>query len=155
MTINVSTPVTGAAQTDFTDPTYTLTADIAPDFNARQWAVTAVGGTQASVRTHSATDPFTITVFRPKVFQVLGKPNPVTNVIKYVPMNRFRVLTRKGTIPLAGQASVVSMADTVVSVAAGADSADAPNIRALNSAHIGALYQQSAGIGDTCVSGIL
>lgn len=155
MTISVSSPVTGAAQTGFTTPTYTLTADVAPDFNARQWAVTAIGGTQTGVRVHSSSDPFTITVFRPKVFQALGKANPITNVIKYVPMNRFRVLTRKGCLPLAGQAYVVGMVDTVVSVPAGADVADAPSVRAMNGLHIGALSQQSAGIGDTCVTGIL
>jgi len=155
MTINFTTPVTGAAQTGFTSPTYTLTADVAPDINARQQAVTAIGGTQTGVRVHSSTDQFTITSWRPKVFQVLGKPNPTTNVIKYVPFNKFRVLTRKGTIPLAGQAAVVSSVDTVVSVAAGADTADAPNVRAMQSLHYAALNQQSAGIGDTTISGIM
>lgn len=155
MTINFTTPVTGAAQTGFTSPTYTLTADVAPDINGRQQAVTALGGTQAGVRTHSSTDPFTITSFRPKVFQNLGKPNPTTGVIKYVPMNRFRVLARKGVLPLAGQASVPAMMDTVISVPAGSDTADASNLRAMVSLHIGALTQQPAGIGDTVVTGIL
>jgi len=73
MTISYTNPVTGAAQTGLTSPTYTLVADIAPDVNGRQWAVSALGGTQTGVRTHSASDPFTITVMRPKVFQSLGK----------------------------------------------------------------------------------
>lgn len=150
-----TTPVTGTAQTGLTTPTYTLTADVAPDVNGRQQAVTALGGTQTSVRTHSASDPFTLTSFRPKVFQALGKPNPTTNVIKYVPMNRFRVLTRKGVLPLAGQSAVVALADTIISVPAGSDVADAPNLRAMLSLHIGALSQQSAGIGDTCVTGVM
>lgn len=155
MTINVTSPVTGLAQTGLTTPTYTLTADVAPDSTSRQWAVTALGGTQTGVRTHSASDPFTVTVFRPKNFMALGKPNPTTGVIKYVPFNKFRVLTRKGAIPLAGQPSSVFMADTVMQEPAGADTADSANIRAALSLHFGVLSQQSAGIGDTLITGIL
>jgi hypothetical protein len=155
MTISLTTPVTGTAQTGLTSPTYTLTADVAPDFNARQWAITALGGTQTGVRTHASTDPFTVTCFRPKSFQALGKANPVTGVIKFVPMNRFRILSRKGALPLAGQAAVAAMADTVISVPAGSDTADPANLRALLSLHIGALSQASAGIGDTCVTGVM
>lgn len=155
MAINFTSPVTGSAQTGLTTPTYTLSADVAPDINGRQQAVTALGGTQTGVRTHSASDPFTITSFRPKVFQALGKPNPTTGVIKYVPMNRFRVLTRKGVLPLAGQASVPAMIDTIFSVPAGSDTADSANLRAAMSLHFGALSQQSAGIGDTIVTGIM
>jgi hypothetical protein len=155
MTINFTSPITGLAQTGFTTPTYTVVADLAPDVNGRQQAVTALGGTQAGVRLHSSTDPFTITSFRPKVFQSLGKPNPTTGVIKYVPMNRFRVLTRKGVLPLAGQSAVPAMTDTIMSVPAGSDSADAPNLRAMLSLHFGALSQQSAGVGDTIVTGIM
>jgi len=155
MTINFTSPVTGLAQTGFTAPTYTLVSDLAPDVNGRQQAVTALGGTQTGVRTHTSTDPFTITSFRPKVFQALGKPNPTTGVIKYVPMNRFRVLTRKGVLPLVGQSAVPAMADVIMSVPAGSDSADSPNLRAMLSLSFGALSQQSAGIGDTIVSGIM
>ncbi|DAD52805.1 TPA_asm: coat protein [ssRNA phage SRR7976356_3] len=155
MTINITTPVTGGAQTGLTSPTYTLVIDTAPDANARQQAVTALGGTQASVRTHSASDPFTITSFRPKNFAALGKPNPVTGVIKYVPYNKFRLLTRKGVYPLSGQPITVFMIDTLFQVPAGADTADPANLRAALSLHIGAIVQQSAGIGDTIVTGIM
>jgi hypothetical protein len=155
MTINITSPVTGTAQTGLTSPTYTLVSDVAPDINARQQAVSAVGGTQTGVLTHSASNPFTVTSFRPKVFQQLGKPNPTTGVIKYVPMNQFRLLTRKGVLPLAGQAYVPAMIDTIIKIPAGADTADAPNLRAMLSLHIGALSQQSAGVGDTVVTGIM
>lgn len=155
MTITFTSPVTGAAQTGLTTPTYTHVSDVAPDINGRQVAVTALGGTQTGVRTHSATDPFTLTSFRPKVFQALGKPNPTTGVIKFVPMNRYRILTRKGVLPLSGQAYVPAAADTIISVPAGSDTADAPNLRAMLSLHFGALSQQSAGIGDTAVTGVM
>lgn len=155
MTITVTSPVTGSAQTGLTSPTYTLTADIAPDSNGKQNAVTALGGTQAGVNTHSVASPFTVTAVRPKILKGLGQANPVTGVIKNVPRNTYKLITRKGVIPLAGQSSVTMLVTTTVEVPAGADLADAPNVRAALSAHIGALSQQSAGIGDTAVSGII
>lgn len=154
MTISVTSPITGAAQTGFTTPTYTLSADVAPDINGKQNAVTALGGTQAGVTLHSVSSPFTITAVRPKVFKALGQPNPVTNRIKDVPRNVYKLITRKGVLPLAGQPFQNLLITTVIEVPAGSDVADAPNIRAALSAHIGALSQQSAGIGDTAVSGV-
>jgi hypothetical protein len=47
------------------------------------------------------------------------------------------------------------MIRTIIEVPAGADTADAPNVRAALSMHIGSLSQASAGIGDTGVSGII
>jgi hypothetical protein len=44
---------------------------------------------------------------------------------------------------------------TVMEVPAGSDLASPAEIRAALSAHIGALNQQSAGVGDTTVSGII
>lgn len=155
MTITVTSPITGAAQTGFTTPTYTLTADIAPDANGKQNAVTALGGTQTGVTTHSVAAPFTITASRPRVFKALGKPNPTTGLVNSVPMNVYKVLTRKGVLPLAGQPYAVAIVRTEISVPAGSDTADAANLRAMLSAHIGALSQQSAGIGDTAASGIV
>lgn len=155
MTITVTSPITGAAQTGLTSPTYTLTADMAPDNNGKQNAVTALGGTQTGVTTHSASAPFTITATKPKVFRSLGKPNPVTGLVKDVPMNTYTVLTRKGVTPASGQLFATLMIKTSISIPAGSDTYDPANVRAALSAHIGALNQQSAGVGDTAVSGIL
>lgn len=117
--------------------------------------MSALGGTQTGVVVHSVAAPFTITATRPKVFKVLGKPNPVTGLVKDVPMNQYTVLTRKGVLPLAAQPYQIAMVKTIITVPAGSDVADAANLRAMLSAHIGALNQQSAGTGDTVVSGIL
>jgi hypothetical protein len=155
MTITVTSPITGAAQTGLTSPTYTHVADTAPDVNGKQVAVTALGGTQTGVTVHSVASPFTVTATRPKAFRVLGKPNPVTGLVRDVPMNQYTVLTRKGVLPLAAQPYATAMVKTIVSIPAGSDVADPANLRAMLSAHIGALSQQSAGIGDTSVSGIL
>lgn len=155
MTFTVTSPITGAAQTGFTAPTYTLTADLAPDNNGKQNAVTALGGTQAGVTSHSVASPFTITFVRPRVFRSLGKPNPTTGLVKDVPRNSYKLITRKGVLPLSGQPYTNLQITTLIDVPAGSDTADPANIRAALSAHIGALAQQSAGAGDTAVSGII
>lgn len=154
MTWSLSSPITGAAQTGLTTPTYTLTADSAPDVNGKQSAVTALGGTQTGVTTHSVASPFTITFVKPKVFRSLGKPNPTTGLVKDVPRNVYKTITRKGVLPLSGQPYANLQITTIIEVPAGSDTVDAPNVRAALSAHIGALSQQSSGVGDTCVSGI-
>lgn len=156
MSISVTSPITGSAQTGLTSPTYTLTGDTAPPGNpGEQNAVTALGGTQTGVTTHSVASPFTINFTRPALLKILGNPNPVTGVVTTVPNNSYKVITRKGVLPLAGQPFKVMNITTTIDVPAGADVADPANVRAALSAHIGALSQQSAGLGDTTVTGLL
>lgn len=155
MSFTLTSPITGLAQTGFTSPTYTHVTDSAPDITGKQVAVTALGGTQTGVTAHSMSSPFTLTFFRPKVFRFLGKPNPTTGLIKDVPRNTFKLITRKGVTPLAGQPFQNMQITTTIDLPAGADTADAPNVRAALSAHFGALSQQSAGVGDTTVSGVV
>lgn len=155
MSFSLSSPVTGTAQTGLTSPTYSLTQDTSPDANAKQWAVTSLGGTQTGVLAHSVSAPFTTSMFRPKAYQVLGKPNPTTGLISKVPRNTYKVITRKGVLPLAGQPSQNLVVTTVIEVPAGSDLADPNSIRAALSMHIGSLSQASAGVGDTTVVGVL
>jgi len=154
MSYTLTSPVTGAAQTGFTAPTYTVISDTAPDTNGKQSAVSAIGGTQTSVDVSSVSRPFTVTFVRPKVLKTLGRPNPLTGIISNVPMNSYKLITRKGVSPLAGQPARTMLVTTIIEVPAGADVADLPNIKAALSLHIGSLNQQSAGIGDTTGSGI-
>lgn len=154
MSIALTSPVTGGAQTGFTAPTYTVTADTAPDTNGKQWAVTALGGTQAGVTTHGASTPFTITFVRPKVLRTVGLPDPVTGVLRSVARNVYKVIVRKAVLPLAGQSYITSLLEANLSIPAGADAADPANIRAALSLLIGSFNQQSAGLGDTLVTGI-
>lgn len=56
MAFTLTSPITGAAQTGFTTPTYTHVSDVAPEANGRQVAVTALGGTQTNVIAHSVAD---------------------------------------------------------------------------------------------------
>lgn len=155
MSVTIPTSLTGAGQTGFTSPTYTTVVDTPPDSNSKQNAVTALGGTQAGVDTHSVSRPFTLTVTKPKTFGVLGKPNPTTGLIASVPRNKYKIITRKGVTPLSGQPDQVMIIRTEVEVPAGADTADAPNIRAALSAHFGLVWAQSSGLGDTTVDGVL
>lgn len=156
MSIAWSSPITGQAQTGLTSPTYTVVTDTAPaNTIGKQVAVTALGGTQAGVNTHSVAIPFTLNFTRPSNLRVLGNPNPVTGVISSVPTNTYKLITRKGLLPLAGQPYKVGVITTQFDVPAGADSADAPNVRAALSAHFGALVQQSAGFGDLAINGVL
>jgi len=155
MAIALTSPVTGAAQTGFTSPTYTHVADIAPDNNGKQYAVTALGGTQAGVVVHSGSCPFTFTFTRPRVFKALGKANPSTGVVSNVPFNMYKGLLRKGVLPLAGQAYSTAYIRMECGIPAGSDVADPSNLRAMFSMMIGALTQLSAGIGDSATSGIL
>lgn len=155
MSFAPSSPVTGSAQTGFTSPTYTLTADIAPSPNGKQYAVTGLGGTQTSVDTHSVSKPFTTTFFKPVVLKTLPQANPVTGVIKNIPINGYKHVTRKGAAPSAGQTNLVPRITTLIEVPAGVDTYEPEEIRAMISLHVGILNQQSAGIGDTCITGIL
>lgn len=155
MTVSLSSPVTGSAQTGLTSPTYTLTADVAPDTNGKQYAVTALGGTQTGVSTHSVSSPFTVTFWRAKIAKVLGNPNPITGVIANVPTNTYKLITRKGVLPLADQPIRTMVISTTIDVPAGADTADSEDVRAALSLHIGSLSQASAGIGDTAINGVM
>jgi hypothetical protein len=124
-----------------------------PDANVKQVAVTALGGTQTGVDVHSVARPFTVAFWWPKILRILPAINN-NGSLPSVPMNVYKLITRKGVTPLDGQPSRTMLISTSIEVPAGADTVDAPNVRAALSAHIGALSQQSAGIGDTGVSGV-
>jgi hypothetical protein len=155
MTFALTSPVTGLAQTGLTSPTYTIVSDTPPDVNSKQYAVTALGGTQTGVLAHSVAAPFTCSMFRPKSSKVLQPVNPVTGVLRNVPNNSYSVVTRKGVLPLAGQAYKPMIIRTIVDCPAGADTADPLSVRAALAMHFGAVSQASAGIGDTVVNGVL
>lgn len=155
MTVNVTSPITGAAQTGFTSPTYTLTSDVAPGSNGKQVAVTALGGTQTGASVHSVASPFTLTFTRPVSLKVPNVPNPVTGVVTPNGSNTYKLITRKGAVPLAGQAARIVNITTSMDIPTGVDLASPSEVRAAISAHIGYLSQVSAGLGDTTTSGIM
>lgn len=155
MAVSLTSPVTGAAQTGFTSPTYTLTVDTPPGVNSKQWAITALGGTQTGVDAHTVSKPFTTSFFRPASLKTLPAANPVTGIIKGVGYNVYKLLTRKGMLPAANQTPLVGSVETRIVIPAGADTYEPEEIRAMLSAHIGALSQVSAGLGDTAINGVV
>lgn len=156
MSFSLTSPITGGAQTGFTSPTYTIATDVAPTSAGKQYAVTALGGTQTGVDASSTpSKPFTITLSKPTTLRALGVVDPVTGQLRNVPRNVYKILVRKGVTPLAGQAPVALQARLEIEVPAGADTADAANVRAAMSLLIGSLNSISASIGDTLVTGVI
>lgn len=149
MAFPLSSPVTGAAQTGFTSPTYTLAADNNPSSNGKQWLVTALGGTQAGVTVHTAGDVFTISVFKPLAYKMAQFVS--TTVFRKPPRNTYKVIVRKGVTVNVNFPKDMAMIQLSVDVPAGAESIDSANLRAMTSLAIGALSQQSAGFGDTII----
>lgn len=150
-----TSPVTGSAQTGLTSPTYTIVTDSPPDNNGKQVYVSALGGTQPGVLAHSVAAPFTGSMFRPKTLKVLAPVNPVTGVLRSVPMNTYKAITRKGVLPLAGQSYKTGLIKTELDIPAGSDLADPLSIRAMISFHIGLLTQLSNEIGNTVTTGTI
>lgn len=131
MSFDINTAVTGAAMTGLTTPTYTLSSDQPPSINARQSIVTALGGTQTGVRTHSPSDPFSLTPVKPVKALPPPRPNPVTGVVGPAGRNKTSVLFRKGTVPVVGQNPQVSDVRLEMNIIAGAEINDKPNVAAL------------------------
>lgn len=155
MSITLTGAITGGAQTGFTTPSYTASADVAPDVNGKQAAVTALGGTQTGVRTHAVSDPFTGLFYRPKSPKALPAINPVTGKYAIVPKNSYGFIFRKGVNIAASQAPQVAICRVTFDIPAGADAYDSANIRALVSFVVGELNTNSAGLGDTLTTGIM
>lgn len=154
MSFTPASPVTGATVPGFTSPTYTLMSDTAPNMNGKQWAVSALGGTQTGVDVNTVSKPFTISFFRPAVLKTLPQINPVTGVIKNIPVNTYKLITRKGAQPAVNQALQVGKITTIIEVPAGTETYEPEDIKAMLSAHAGVLWAQASGISDTVVTGV-
>lgn len=146
MSIALTSPITGLAQTGFTTPTYAHVTDTPPDVNAKQYAVTALGGTQVGVDVHAVDNPFTITVKRPRVLKTTA--NGVSA------RNNYEMLVRKGVVVDAVGTRKVAIIRVIYEIPVGAESHDPESLRAMNSAAGGTVSQASSGIGDTLVNGV-
>lgn len=152
--IDITSPVIGATVGGLTSPTYTFTADAAPFPNGKQYAVSALGGTQAAVSVHSISRPFTCTWVRPKVFRLLGNPD-ATGIVRNVPRNVWKLITRKGALPASSQPAQVAIVETNISIPAGTEAQSLNELKAALSAHIGVLQQQLVNLGDSLGTGLL
>lgn len=154
MAFTMTGVITGGAQTGFTTPSYTLVADNATDVRSKQSYVSALGGTQAGVVVHSVNSPFTVTVRRPSILKTIASAllNGVTGQYSRVPFNEYVVLVRKAA-QVATNQWYVNEFRTTMRIAAGSETFDAANVRAGASLSIGFLNTNSAGSGDTLVTG--
>lgn len=154
MSVSLTT-ITGGTQTGLTSPTYTLATDSAPANEAKQWSVSALGGTQTGVNVHTISSPFTLTFWRPKVYKLIQWVQGLAGVqAKSIPRNTHKFIVRKG-VSCALNVPSMAMITVEVSIPANAETYDPANCRAMMSAAIGALGQVSAGWGDTLVTGSL
>jgi hypothetical protein len=123
--------------------------------NGKQYAVTALGGTQTGVDVNTVSKPFTLSFFRPQQLRVLPQANPVTGVIRNVPMNTYKLITRKGVVPATNQNPMVGRMTTIIEVPAGSDTFEPEDLRAMISLHFGVGSAQADGISQTILSGVL
>lgn len=150
-----ATPVTGAAVTGLTSPTYTLSADSGVDFNTKQHAVTALGGTQTGVVVSSVAAPFTVSFWRPKQFKQLPPANQVTGARSgRVPMNEYGLNIRKGVLPAANMPYETAMVQVRIRIPAGADTYDQANLKAMLSLLGGILNAEANDIATVVTTGV-
>lgn len=144
--------ITGATEAAFTTPTYTLSADLQPLLNSRQYLVTAIGGTQTDVRANSAGDPFSVTLRR-QPYKALPTKNPVTGQYGNVPLNKVDWLYRKGLkIDSAGTIRVGNVRISV-ELPAGSETNDPKNVRALMCFAHGLVAEEAQDIADSLIAG--
>lgn len=155
MAFSPSTPVTGAAVTGLTSPTFTIAADIAPTPLGKQYVVTALGGTQTDVSIHSLSSPFFVSFTRPATFKPLSQVNPTTGRLTSVPRNTWKLIVAKGATPLAGQAAVPILFRGEFVVPAGVDTADPNEVKAFMSFLGGLLTAQANGIAASLIDGVI
>ncbi len=148
-----SSPVTGATVTGLTSPTYTLTADLAPTPLGKQYAISALGGTQTGVQISAVSKPFTVNFVRPASFKYVAKPDPITGVLTRTSQNTWKLITRKGIVPLSGQSPQIMLITTTFDVPAGGESVEPEDLAAAVSLHVGVLSAGASGMVDSFIAG--
>lgn len=147
-----TSPVTGSAIIGLTSPTYTLTSDVSPSIFGKQFAVTALGGTQTGVNSHSISSPFTGTFTRASVLKQIQLN--ANGSIKNVPVNTHKLLIRKG-LSCALNTVKNGSVEITLNLPAGSETYDQANVSALCSFAAGLLLQQIQGIRDTVTDGLV
>lgn len=141
--------------TGLTNPTWTYTSDsVAPLPNSKQYAVTAIGGTQTGVTVHSIGNPFYARFTKPAIYKILANPN-VSGVIKAFPKNYYELLTVKGVLPLANQPIQQFPIRTSFGLPAGADVADPVVVASAIASHAALLWQLAEELRKSVLTGIV
>lgn len=147
--MEITSPITGAAVTGLTSPTYTLTSDQVADPNVRNYIVSALGGTQTGVDTHSMAKPFTVASIRPKTFKVVPATVTAAEVFGFLanqPSNKNSLLARKGVVVNGAGGVALARARLDYEIPVGATSADLVSVKAMLSALIGAAVAEVDGM---------
>jgi hypothetical protein len=155
MSFAPSSPVTGAAVTGLTSPTYTLTADTNPAVNAKQYYVSALGGTQTGVTTHSVGSPFIVSMWRPVTLLLASFFSTLTGFRSKNPVNRYKQITIKGVTPVVGSPIEPVIIRIDMEIPAGSETNDLINVKAAISAAFGLAYATASGVADTVSTGTL
>lgn len=150
---NPTSPSTGqTGVTGLTNPTYTLTEGTPSVPNARQFVVTALGGTQTGVETHTASNPFEITAYRPLVYKALGDLS--NGSPSAFPKNTYSIVARKGLEVYSGIRRI-GMIKIVIDIPAGSEVTDPESVSAMFVAIASVLHVNAAAIRDSLVTGAI
>jgi len=154
MTFALSGSPGGGAQTGFTSPTYTVAVDTAPQYNGKQFAVTALGGTQVGVTASSVGNPFTVNMIRPVTLKSAAPLRTNSNSLLQNNRNVWVMIIRKGGfVNTAAGIRGIMVTRTSWDIPAGMETESPAEIRASVSFQVGVGNNQSAGIGDMLVTG--
>lgn len=131
-----------------------LQSDIAPSLNARQFAITSITNPPLDCRTTHNGDPFTVTGVKPANyrFKVYGKDG----VLKAVPKNTYKLITRKGVKVESGPEpkTEVAVITTTIDVPSGSEVSDPNNLVMAIASHIGALSSERLEIIKSVIVGV-
>lgn len=154
MAFNPTSPVTGGAQTGFTNPGYTIGVANAPAVNAKAYDVLTLTGTQPGATAASVSSPFNVVIYKPRQYASAGVVDG-NGILRGVGYNDYALNITKGMLPLAGQQPLLGRAWCKFRVPGGADLASPGEIKAMISFLSGLLTQQPAGIGDMLIQGTI
>jgi hypothetical protein len=142
MPFSPSSPVTGATGfSAFASPTYTLTQAQGPVPHSKKFVVSAIGGTQTGVRSHSANDAFSVTAYNVPSYKSIVLDG--LGAIKSVPFNRYAIVAHKGLLVATNQPPVNAIVRMLFDIPAGSESVDPSNLNALLCCLGGILSEQA------------
>lgn len=146
MSITPTNPVAGAAITGLTSPTFTLSSPSnLPDANAKQYTVTALGGTQTGVAVHSTSSAFRAIFWVPRIIKAIKAVVGVLTLQK-VEYNTYAMVVDKGVTPFAGQPPANMKVSIKFEVPAGAETNDSNSVAACISLAGGLLSAEASDI---------
>lgn len=150
---DLTSPVTGGAQVGLTSPTYTIEVDSPPSLNAKQWYVSALGGTQSGVNTHSVSSPFTVSLFRPAVLKQLTSAALAALGTIDAPKNTYKIIVRKGGTINAVGGKAIAMLKVEYEIPANMPDVSHTEIAAMFSIAQGVFDQMASQMQDQVLNG--